>query len=185
MKITPVIVYTTRTPYNGEENGKEYYFISEKEAQRLLTSQTIVYYEEDNSGNKFFITKQMIDNKDFNICEVNPENLRTIIEDCKFARKFTILCVKNVFHYYKFEESMLATIIDLFKTHYGINTYIIDNEDDKLYDSIAASYPIIQDTYSDEMMYLVIGNSNVDKPIVINELMRKFNNNNQGDNLDA
>ena len=61
-KLYVSVSYTTRSPRTGEENGKDYYFISTEEFQKLIKNNGLLEYNEYGTGKYYGTPKDMIFN---------------------------------------------------------------------------------------------------------------------------
>lgn len=78
--LNPIVSYTTRPKRKGERDGVEHYFITEKEAKKLLDTSTTLAYtkiEDPNSGKKgyeYFTLLETINNTNTYLIDPNGIN---------------------------------------------------------------------------------------------------------------
>ena len=60
IELKPIVSYSTRPPRYSEVNGREHYFISDKEADELLETKDVIAYTK--IGNyRYFVTEECIE----------------------------------------------------------------------------------------------------------------------------
>jgi len=77
------VSYTTRTPRQGEEHGKDYYFIDEAEFRRKVTEGEFAEWAENYGhlyGTSFVEVKRLLDNKIDILLDVDPRGAKSLKE---------------------------------------------------------------------------------------------------------
>ena len=75
IELKPIVSYSTRPPRDSEVNGREHYFISDKEADELLETKDVIAYTK--IGNyRYFVTEECIEKG--NIYIIDPEGIENL-----------------------------------------------------------------------------------------------------------
>lgn len=196
MHFDTIVSYTTRPIRDYETDGKEHWFIDEKEAQRLLNSQSIVAYTEIGEY-KYFVTKQHLEDESKNLYVIDPKGIQYLLENFPDLRDYVIIYVnpdtairlnraksRSDYNEEKFnarekaeDEQFLLfedELIAEFKDKYNVDTYITANNSD-INDTVQSLKDIIMETCVHNVMYLIVGRTCSGKDTLCKEIINTFN----------
>ncbi len=90
-----IISYTTRKPRNGEENGKDYFFIKNNTFAAMINTGALAEYDEYSQGRLYGTLKS--DYADGNkVVVLTPNGLRQLNQSCHNDNIFTVLVNANL-----------------------------------------------------------------------------------------
>lgn len=198
MHFDTIVSYTTRPKREYETDGKEHWFIDEKEAQRILTSQTIVAYTEIGKY-KYFATKSILEDESKNLYVIDPKGIKYILENFSDLREYIIIYVnpndyirmnrakhRSDYNEKVFKEREQAEdeqfklfekeLLKEFRNKYNIETYMVCNNND-IKDTVQSLKPVIMETCVHNAMYLICGRTCSGKDTLCKEIINTFNRN--------
>lgn len=196
MHFDTIVSYTTRPKREYETDGKEHWFIDEKEAQRILTSQSIVAYTEIGEY-KYFVTKPMLEDESKNLYVIDPKGIQYLLENFSNLREYVIIYVKPNeyirvnraksrpgYDEKTFNERETAEdeqfklfeneLVEEFRKKYNVETYITCNNSD-INDTVSSLKSMIMETCVHNVMYLICGRTCSGKDTLCKEIINTFN----------
>ncbi len=90
-----IISYTTRQPRNGEENGKEYYFIDNDTFTDMINTGVMAEYDEYSKERLYGTLKSDYLDGD-KVVVLTPNGLRQLKQSCPDDNIFTVLVNTNL-----------------------------------------------------------------------------------------
>ena len=199
MHFDTIVSYTTRPKREYETDGKEHFFIDEKTAQRLLTSQSIVAYTEIGEY-KYFVTKQLLEDESKNLYVIDPKGIKYLLDNYSGLREYKIIyvytdklirdtraaqrpgyneevyksrCEAEDEQFVEFEDSINTDARVL--SYKGIEVILINNSTGTIEDILESLNQFIMETCVNNAMYLIVGRTCSGKDTLCNAIMNRFN----------
>ena len=110
-----IVSYTTRSPRNGEENGKDYYFIDNDTFEEVLKRDLFAEHDEYSQNRLYGTLKSDYVDGD-KVVVLTPNGLRQLKKNCPNENIFTVLV-----------EASLGTRIKRYIDRCGIEKFDFDD----------------------------------------------------------
>lgn len=184
---TPIVSYTTRPKRDSETEGVEHYFITNEEADKLLsTNDTLAYTEINNC--KYFTLKEQL--KDQNVYIIDPTGIEDIsnkypdiekviiyINSDYQNRKYRYIsrskeCTEEEFDKRNEAEDKQFTI---FEKTIDDSIYTIVNNSPYIISAVSDAIDIILKTYKPGVLYCIVGRTSSGKDTITRYLYNLFN----------
>lgn len=114
-----IISYTTRSPRDGEVNGKDYYFTNNDTFNEMLKDDLFAEYDEYSQGRLYGTLKIDYINDVDRVAVLTPNGLRQLKYNCKNDDMFSVLV-----------ESNLGTRIKRYINRCGVNKFDFDDKNE-------------------------------------------------------
>ena len=200
IKFKTVVSYTSRPMRDYETEGVEHYFVNDIKATEILANETICAYTEIGSY-VYFVTKKELEKPENNLYVIDPNGIKFLFSKWKNLRKFVIIYVETdeltrllramqrpgyneeVYRdrvisedsqFSRFEINILSRYNRTFAEHNiydNIRMCHIHN-DNSLKRSLKKVRKFIEQTYEDNVMYLIVGRSCSGKDTICNKLVK-------------
>lgn len=112
-----IVSYTTRSPREGEENGKDYYFVDNDTFNEVLNRGLFAEYDEYSQNRLYGTLKSDYVSGENKVAVLTPNGLRQLKKNCNSDDIFTVLV-----------RASLGTRIKRYIDRIGVNKF---NYDDK------------------------------------------------------
>jgi len=189
IKFNPIVSYTTRPMRDSETEGLEHYFITNDEADKLLSTNDTLAYTEINNY-KYFTLKEQL--KDQNVYIIDPTGIEDIsnrypdiekviiyVSSNYQNRKYRYIsrskeCTEEDFEKRNEAEDKQFTIFER-KLHNYDNIHTIVNNSPYILSAVSSAVEVIMDTYNPNVLYCVVGRTSSGKDTITRYLCKLFN----------
>lgn len=114
-----IVSYTTRKPREGEENGKDYYFIDNDTFEEILSRDLFAEYDEYSQSRLYGTLKSDYAGGENKVAVLTPNGLRQLKKNCDSDDIFTVLV-----------RASLGTRIKRYIDRVGVNKFTYDDKNE-------------------------------------------------------
>ena len=203
MKFDTVVSYATRPIRPYETNGKEHYFISDKEAEEILYYKDSIAAYTQIGVYKYFTTWEELSKK--NLYVIDPTGVDDLLTKAAnkehLAKKFVVIYIntnkatrlkrakgrsgfnKKVYEtrsaaedlqFKDFETNIKKTYIDKFADKVDVSIYVVSNNG-LMGKTLNHVNTILANTYTEDTLYLIVGRTCSGKDTICKEIINEVN----------
>ena len=188
IKFKPIVSYTTRPKRESETEGLEHYFITNEEADKLISTSDTLAYTEINGFKYFTLTDQL---KDQNVYIIDPNGIEDISKRYPNIEKVVIYisseyqnrkyrytsrsneCTEEEFEKRNEAEDKQFTIFE--RGLENSDVHIVANNSPYILSAVSNAVSIIIDSYKPEVLYCIVGRTSSGKDTITRYLVKLFN----------
>lgn len=115
-----IVPYTTREPREGEVNGEDYYFVSEKEFNEMLNLGVFAEHSEYSRGRRYGTLRTSYIGKNNDVVILTPDGLRQIKNNIGINDNMRIVLL----------QSSLGTRIKRYIDRIGVDKFSYDDKNE-------------------------------------------------------
>ena len=193
IKFNPIISYTTRPKRESEVEGVEHYFISNEDADTILSNNNALAFTIINNNRCFTLCDQL---KNHNVYIIDPAGIEDLNNKYPDIKKYIIYvaaeytnrlnryisrsseCSSEDFEKRNLSENEQFSRFETNMRDYP-NTHILSNNNPYFVSTILNAAKMIIDSYTDDTLYCIVGRTAAGKDIITRNLTKLFEKGNK------
>jgi len=188
IEFNPIVSYTTRPKRSSETEGVEHYFITNEEADKLLSSKPSLAYTKIGD-NIYFTLKEQLETQ--NVYIIDPTGIEDLTYKFPNMKKFIIYvdssyenrrnryinrsseCTAEDFEKRNAAEEYQFNIFES-NIKYQNNVHVINNNSPYFVSALIHAAKLIINSYQKDLLYCVVGRTSSGKDTIVKQLQQLF-----------